>query len=145
MCNDDWNIDHRRWSEKMFSWRGPNFLKKSLWFALCAQILWNWPLATNIQKNCSGECDLENLEIYFESKALPKPPNPGQFAIPYTVLKFRQRNFHNFFDCAKQSLKPSFLLPFIHPTWPTAKSQAMLNLNFWTKLLATVQNLVRFI
>ena len=28
MCNDDWNIDHRRWSEKMSSLGGPTLKKK---------------------------------------------------------------------------------------------------------------------
>ena len=145
MCNDDWNIDHRRWSEKMFSSRGPNIKKKSLWFALCAQILWNRPLATNIQKIVQVSATWRILRYILKVKLYPNHLIQGNSPYPYTVLKSRQRNFHNFFDCAKQSLKPSFLLPFIHPTWPTAKSQAMLNLNFWTKLLATVQNLVRFI
>ena len=28
VCNDDWNIDHRRWSENMSSIGGPTFKKK---------------------------------------------------------------------------------------------------------------------
>ena len=39
MCIDDWNIDHRRWSKKMLSLRGPTFKKKKIVTSLLALII----------------------------------------------------------------------------------------------------------
>ena len=74
MCNDDWNIDHRRWSEKMspHKWRpkkkqwgseirtGPDFKWSQLcWFSNGPNFEWIWnlqaqPFDTILSKNISG-------------------------------------------------------------------------------------------